>query len=227
MENVLNLIPYIILAIIPGLFNALVAWQELEKRYRHLIFYQPLKSRYSWIWLSIYILIPAIICWLIVINACAEKPNINWKLFLTILIYGICFPSLFDTIEKLALTFVNLSIVREWVDTFVENTILKQEHLKASIFWNALEQELKKSTNLSKSINYLKNYYFDKLFCTRNNLGYEDFQNKFEKILQQNDIDLQCQKLVTTCFKGIISRQDLPKILEQFNIPQSFIDRYF
>ncbi|WP_107667845.1 hypothetical protein [Cyanothece sp. BG0011] len=60
MDNLSNLVPYVILAIISGCINAFVAWQKLQKRCRYFLFYQPLKTVIFWIWLLMQIVIPAV-----------------------------------------------------------------------------------------------------------------------------------------------------------------------
>ncbi len=227
MDNISNLIPYITLATISGFINAFIAWQKLEKRCRYLLFYQPLKTFIFWVWLLIQILIPAVFFWFMVIEACAEKPSLNFQLITDVLVYGIFFQLFSDTTETLGITPVNIIIPLNWFDRFFYDKLKGKERAKISKFWNDLKQELKKLPDLSLGLDYLKDDYFDEIFFNQNVQEYQYFQNQLAAIKQQNDITLQSKELVSTCFKGIIPRQDLPEVLKQFNLPQNFIDEYF
>lgn len=68
----------------------------------------------------------------------------------------------------------------------------------------------------------MRNFFYVK-YNSINNEKYQYSKNKLEEIAQNNNIE----KLIATCFKEIIPRQDLPKVLEQFKLPQDFINRYF
>ncbi|MGK7933588.1 MAG: hypothetical protein AB4041_19450 [Microcystaceae cyanobacterium] len=76
-------------------------------------------------------------------------------------------------------------------------------------------------------MNFLKRQYFTQPYL--NSQEYEYFQRKLEEIAQESDPETQCNKLVITGFKGIIPRQDLPSILNQFylnfeNLVQDTLD---
>ena len=227
MNNISNLTPYVISASISGCINALIAWHKLEKRCRYLLFYQPLKTFIFWIWLLMQILIPAVFFWFMVIKACPEKPHIDVGLITNVLVYGIFFQLFSDTTEKLGITPVNVIIPLTWFDSFFYQKLLSKERVRSSIFWNNLAQELTNITDLSPGINYLKREYFDEIFFNQNVQEYQYFQNKLAEISQENDINRKCEQLMSTCFKGIIPRQDLREVLKQFPLSDDFIDEYF
>lgn len=226
MDNLSNLILYLILAFISGCINAFVAWRKFKKRCRYLLFYQPLKTIIFWIWLLIQILIPAVFFWFMVIEVCPEKPSLNLQLVTDVLVYGLFFQVFSDATETLGVTRVNVIIPLNWFDSFFYEELQAKERVKISIFWNHLRQELENSTDLSSGINYLKNDYFDKIFLGTEQ-EYQYFQNQLTEIKQESNIKLQSQALLSTCFKGIIPRQDLPEVLKQFNVAETFINQYF
>ncbi|MDJ0579533.1 hypothetical protein [Crocosphaera sp.] len=213
-----TLIPYIILGIFPGIINAYNAWQKFKKKSRLYIFFQPLRTFLFWVWLFIHILVPALIYWWLFITTCVEKPNIDLNFFFKVLIYGICFSSLFTNIEKMALIPVNLSILVDWINNLLEDNLRSKQRVKTANFWSGLQQELEKlkPRNLSKGLDYLENYYFvpplyEKEECTK-------LQNRLSEIRQERDRKSKCKRLVNQCFKGIIPRQDLPEILKEFKL---------
>jgi hypothetical protein len=226
MDNLSNLVPYVILAIISGCINAFVAWQKLQKRCRYFLFYQPLKTVIFWIWLLMQIVIPAVFFWFMVIEVCSEKPSLNIQLITDVLVYGIFFQVFSDTTETLGITAVNVIIPLTWFDRFFYDEVKAKQRRQITDFWHDLRQELKQKTDLSSGINYLKDDYFDRLFLGTEQ-EYQYFQNKLAEIKQESDINLQSKELISTCFKGIIPRQDLPEILKKFNLSQNFIHHYF
>lgn len=226
-NNLLNLIPYIILGIIPGIIHAYNAWLKFKQKCRFYIFFQTQKTKLFWVWLFVQIFIPALIYWWIFITNCVEKPNINPSFFFKVVIYGICFSSLFTNIEKMALIPVNLSILVDWINDLLEDDLRSKEGEKTAKFWSNLEKELKNLNpkDLLEGLDYLENHYFvptsyKKEECT-------ELQNRLSEVQQEKDRKGKCKKLVGKCFKGIISRQRLPGVLEEFNISDEFINKYF
>ncbi len=227
-NSLLTLIPYVILGIFPGVIHFYNAWQKFKQKCRYYIFFQPLKTFLFWVWLLIQILVPALIYWWIFITTCEQKPNINLNFVFKVVIYGICFSSLFTNIERMALIPVNLSIVVDWVDNLLKDDLLSQERVKTANFWSNLEKQMKnlELDNLSSGINYLKRHYFDQGFFNENLKEYQYFQNQLEEISQDLEKNTQCEKLISICLKEVIPRQDLPDVLKQFNLPDEFINIY-
>lgn len=228
-NSIQTLIPYIILAFIPGIMNAINAWEKLEKKCRIYIFFKPFKTIIFWVWLFIQILVPAVIYWWIFIQTCTEKPNIDLDFILKVVVYGISFSSLLTNIETQALIPVNVSIIVDRVDSLLVRFLQKTQLTKTANFWKSLEEEITKTEkqNLLSGLEYLEDSYFYVKYNNINKEKYQDFQNKLTEIKQQNDITLQSKELVSTCFKGIIPRRDLPDVLKQFNLSQNFINHYF
>lgn len=226
MDNLSNLILYIVLAFIAGCINAFVAWQKLKKRCRYFLFYKPFKTVIFWIWLLIQILIPAVFFWFMVIEVCPEKPSLDIQLMTDVLVYGIFFQVFSDTTETLGITAINVIIPLTWFDRLFYDEVKEKERRNISNFWHNLRQKLEQQTDLSSGINYLKDDYFDRIFLGTEQ-EYQYFQNKLGEIKQENNINIQSKELVSTCFKGIIPRKDLPEVLRQFNLPDEFIDQYF
>ncbi|WP_107667846.1 hypothetical protein [Cyanothece sp. BG0011] len=161
-----------------------------------------------------------------VIEVCSEKPSLNIQLITDVLVYGIFFQVFSDTTETLGITAVNVIIPLTWFDRFFYDEVKAKQRRQITDFWHDLRQELKQKTDLSSGINYLKDDYFDRLFLGTEQ-EYQYFQNKLAEIKQESDINLQSKELISTCFKGIIPRQDLPEILKKFNLSQNFIHHYF
>ncbi len=228
-NHLLTMIFYIILGIITGIINAWNAWQKLKQKCRYYIFFQPLKTFLFWVWLLIQILVPALIYWWIFITTCVEKPNINLNFFFKVVIYGICFSSLFTNIEKMALIPVNLSILVDWIDNLLQDKLRSKGRVKTANFWSDLETELKQLDleHLSSKINHLKKHYFSEEFFNGNVIEYQSFQNKLQEISDNKDKDTQCEKLISVCLKKMIPRQDLLEVLKQFKPSDEFMNKYY
>lgn len=222
-NSLLTPIWYIILGISTGIINAINAWDKLEKKCRIYIFFQPFKTFIFWVWLFIQILVPAVIYWWIFIKTCPEKPNIDLSFILKVVIYGISFSSLLTNIETQALIPVNVSIIVNRVDRLLEKFLQKTQLTKTANFWDSLEKEMEKLQDLSPGIKYLKDYYFYVKYNKINREKYQYFKNKLEEIAQNNNVG----ELIATCLKEIIPRQDLPEVLKQFNVPDTFVNKYF
>ncbi|MGK7880958.1 MAG: hypothetical protein AB4060_12785 [Crocosphaera sp.] len=222
-NSILTLIPYLILALFPGIINAINAWEKLEKKFRIYIFFQPFKTFVFWVWLFIQILVPAVIYWWIFITTCPEKPNIDLYFVLKVVVYGISFSSLLTNIETQALIPVNVSIIINRVDRLLERVVQKKQLIKTANFWDSLEEEMKTSEDLLKGIKYLKDNYFKVKYNSTNHEKYQYFKTQLEEITKNKNTE----ELVSTCFKGIIPRQDLPEVLKKFKISDEFINKYF
>ncbi|MDJ0600020.1 MAG: hypothetical protein QNJ37_14405 [Crocosphaera sp.] len=222
-NSISTLIPYIIIALIPGIINAVNACIKFEEKYLSYIFFKPLKTFPFWGWLLIQIYVPAQIYWWILILIFPEKPDINEKFILMVIIYGICFHPLLKYIEEQALISRNLSIILNWVDNLLEYYVQATQLEKTSTFWNDLEKEIEKIQDLSPALKYLKTYYFSQKFANINKEKYQYFKNKLEEIAQNNNTE----ELIATCLKGKIPRRDLPNVLKQFNVSDEFINKYF
>lgn len=227
--STLTLIPYLILALIPGSINAINAWEKLEKKCRIYIFFQPFKTSIFGVWLFIQILIPGVIYWWIFITTCNEKPNIDLYFILKVIVYGICFSSLLTNIETQALIPVNVSIIVNRIDRLLEKSLEKTQLTKTANFWKSLEEKMTEihKQNFLLGLEYLEDYYFYVKYNSIHQEKYQDFQNKLTEIKQENDINIQSKQLVKEIFKGKIPRQDLPEVLQQFNLPDEFINQYF
>ncbi|EAZ90267.1 hypothetical protein [Crocosphaera chwakensis] len=222
-STTLNLVPYIIIGFIPGIINGINAWITLEKKYFNYVFFKPLKSFLVWIWLLIQIYVPGQIYWWVITLIFPEKPDINVLFILMVVIYGICFPSLLDVIEQLAIIPRNVSIIINCVENLLEDYLTKRQTGKTSDFWSDLEEEIEKSSDLLGGIKHLKNHYFYVKYNRINEKKYQYFKKKLEKIAQNKNTE----ELISTCFKGIIPRQDLLGVLKKFKVSKNFIDRYF
>ncbi|MDJ0508137.1 MAG: hypothetical protein QNJ64_02605 [Crocosphaera sp.] len=222
-NSLLTTIWYIALGIGTGIIHAINAREKLEKKFRIYIFFQPFKTFIFWVWLSIQILIPAVIYWWIFIKTCPEKPNIDCYFILKVIIYGISFSSLLTNIETQALIPVNVSIIVNRVDRLLEKFLQKKQLTKTANFWDSLEKEMKQLEDLSPGIKYLKDYYFYVKYNSINKEKYQYFKNKLEKIAQNKNVE----ELIAICLKEIIPRQDLPEVLQQFHLSETFINQYF
>ena len=216
---------YILIAIIPGIVNIIVAGQELNQKCRFLPFFKPHKSWGFWIWLLLQFTAPILLFWWIA--SLNSKPTIDLILISKAIGLGVGFVAIFNaTVEVGNLSLEIKSLYSSLVD-IAYRLIADKQTRRTAEFWDNVEQELNKSNiNLISGLNYLA-YYFSCDSSLRQNQ--QKLQEKIDKLNQIKNITQQAEQVkeITNLIMFNVRRNDLPIVLSKFSCSQQLIDEYF
>jgi hypothetical protein len=87
-------LPWIAIALLPGLFNVIVAYKQLDERCRGLPFFEPWKSEGFWLWVFMQLITPGVAFWFIANLVAQPEPGFNLAMWA--IAFGLTFVSIFN-----------------------------------------------------------------------------------------------------------------------------------
>ena len=216
---------YIIIVILPGIINIIVAGQKFNQQCRFLPFFKPHKSLGFWIWLVLQFTIPILLFWYIAfLNS---KPNIDLALISKAVGVGVGFVAIFNANVELGILSLESKSLYDLIVQIAFILISKEQTRRTADFWHEIEQELNQpNTDLFSGIDYLEYYFSCDPFLKQNPQKLREKLNKLDRVrnITQN---VEQVKEITNLIMFNVRRNDLPKVLAKFSCSQQLIDKYF
>lgn len=212
----------VILALLAGFTNCLVAWIELDKKCRCLPFFEPQKSFGFWLWVSLQVSIPSLLFWYIF--SLNSKPEIDLILIFQALSTGIIFNAVLNASTEIGTFSINVKLFYDLILQEVYDSINSQYISKTAEFWVQLNQELNQNyINNDTGLLYLEQYFSNNISLDRDKK--EELQNKLKNI---RDLTQKTDKIRETIsiFKAEVRRKDLPRTLKNFNCSDRFLEAW-
>ncbi len=223
MKSLLDWLPYIGIAVIPGIVNLIAAWQELTKKCQFLPFFEPQKSLGFWVWAAIQLIFPVLLFWLV--SPIQTKPNIELKLIFEALGLGIGFVAFLNASTEVGTLSVKLKPVYDFFIGIAYELIEEKENTRSASFWKDIDIELNSSTaDLNAGLKYLESYFLVKL-----SLPEELKEKKQQKLQQLHSIKAKEEKVkaVKSFIMMNVRRKDLLEVLKEFKCRPGLLDSYF
>ena len=224
-KSLIEWLPYIGIAILPGIVNIIAAWQELNKQCRFLPFFKPHRSLGFWIWLLLQFTAPILL--FLGVNPLKSKPPIDLKLVFEALGLGVGFVVVLNaTTEVGSLSFKLKPVYNFFVD-IAYNLIANKQTGRTAAFWNDLEKELNQpNTNLIAGLNYLENYFNSDPALQRKQQELQEKLNKLDQARRKTPKQEQVKEIKSLIMMNV-RRNDLTEVLNNFNCRQELLNRYF
>lgn len=220
MSVLLEWLPWIVIALVPGLFNILVAFRQLDDDCKFLPFFEPWKSLGVWWWSLVQLALPAIAFWLI-FNLTA-KPRITFELVTLAIAFGLGFISIFNSYVETGFFNFDIKAIYSGFVGFAYDLIAAGQTRKAAAFWTAFENELNQSgTNVNQGLDYLENYFVIDPSLTLQEK--KDAQEKLDQVRVKSTRSEQAEAIRSLL---TVRRNDLPEVLWQFGCGET-LQKFF
>lgn len=218
--------PYLAIAAVPGVFNAMVAFAELSKACRSLIYFKPLRNPGVWLWIAVQCSFPAVSFWFFV--DLSSQPDINTALIVKVTGFGFGFAAALNGQLTIASERIDIKTIYAWFIKVSLEQIAKRETRRSSKFWDELEELLlqprpEQLNHLNRGAQRLVNYFRDDKSLSMDEQ--KRYQEKLSSLKQITDVTAKVTGIIGLMRE--IRPQDLPDILEKLGCDSTFIQRYF
>ncbi len=213
--------PWILVALIPGIFNVLVAYKRLDKECQFYPFFRPYQSFGFWIWLLINLILPALTFWML--YSVATKPAINPDLVTKAIVLGLVFTALVNAYVDTGFFGVDLKQFYSFLTGLAYGPIAAGQNLRSTNFWIDFQTELSQGNqNLEEILDFLEEYLLNDVSLT-----VEDKQNYQKQIAQARTVTPRREQVKIIKSLMFIRRRDLPTVLKRFGCSDAFLHHYF
>jgi hypothetical protein len=148
-------LPYLPVILIPGILHLFIAWSELNKQCRALIFFQPFRSPGMYLWSLLQFAAPsALTIWLLDLGS---QPAITYELYFDALLIGVGFVGVLNSTSER----IEIKPIYDTFLAFTYDMIADRQTVKSSIFWVAIESNLRKfeEEELEQVLRHLDEYF--------------------------------------------------------------------
>lgn len=221
MVWVLDWLPWIALATIPGLVNTVVAFGELNERCKELPFFEPYKIPGVWLWTAIEFLLPVGI-FLIRASLLAKPAIDSWLIFDAVLVYGVGFTALLNAKIKLGSGFYDIKSLYDALVGVAYGMIENNQKRRAAAFWTDIEAALNNLTDLSAGLTYLTNYFAIEVKNPQPEKNYERRLADAATLTPRTEQTKAIRSLLMD-----VNRRDLIDVLQRFGCPNNLLQTYF
>ncbi len=224
-KSLIEWLPYIAIAILPGIVNIIAAWQELNKQCRFLPFFKPHRSLGFWIWLLLQFTAPILL--FLGVNPLNPKPPIDLKLIFEALGLGVGFVVVLNATTEVGSLSFGLKPVYNFFIDIAYNLIANKQTGRTAAFWNDLEKELNRpQINLIAGLNYLENYFNSDPALRRKQQELQEKLTKLDQARRKTPKQEQVKEIKSLIMMNV-RRNDLTEVLNNFNCSQELLNRYF
>jgi hypothetical protein len=214
-------LPWILLILLCGAINAIVAYQKLYRDAKSP-FFQPWRIFGFYLWFLIQLALPGAFFWFY--TKLSTKPAINPELFLTSIAIGFFFMLFVNSNSDLGFVSFSIDKYYQFLNLLAYNQIAASQTGKITRFKQALQEHFVNSPNSVKpAIEYLQLYVDSDISLKFEEETRKEYQKQLEAILQQSD-PFSRAKATIGIVQKILRRHDYPDWLQTAKIPQPLID---
>ncbi|MGB3493379.1 MAG: hypothetical protein WBA57_11660 [Elainellaceae cyanobacterium] len=221
MNLLLVWIPWMAIAAIPGIFNILAAFEELNDRCRLLPFFEPLKTPGVWVWGVVQFGFPATLFW--GSASLGSQPSISPELISDAALFGLGFVAVLNAQIQIGANTIPIKSAYTYFINIAYRMIAHSQDDRVYRFWLDVQNALETVPDLSQGLDYLQEYYEIEVEITQQPMG--DVIQELEQIRDLSDRNDQARR-IKTLLKGV-SRKRLHGILKQFAVDDGLLKRYF
>jgi hypothetical protein len=219
MQWFLEFWPWLAIAVIPGCFNLVIAYEKLDRDCRSP-FFKPWQLVSFWGWIAIQILLPGLFFWLL--NNVSAKPTINPELFGKAVLSGLGFVAFVNANIDLGFQPIPLDKIYSFFTYLVYRRIAAMQTGRMAAFLSELQDALatKNLTQIESGLQYLANY-------ARADFALKDEERQkmltqIEQIRTQTVLLDQAKAITTLLIQGV-RRRDYPEVLKRFGCEDVFL----
>jgi hypothetical protein len=221
MNWVRDWLPWIVVAVIPGVFNLAVALRELAERCKFLPFFEPYKNPGVWLWAIVQFTFPIALFW--VTTFLPTRPNIDLKLVSWAVAFGLGFVTLLNARTEIGSRTYHLKSLYAFVVSIAYDMIAESQTRQAADFWTDVEDALTDCPDLNEGLDFLENYFASDVSLTAQEA--ESYRERLEQA-RTKAIGIEQAKATKTLIKEV-RRRDLPYVLIRFNCTTAVLNKYF
>lgn len=221
MNWLLNWLPWIAVAVIPGLFNLLAAFEELDERCKLLPFFEPMRNPGVWLWAVIQFSFPAVLFWMMA--ALSIRPEINLALLGSALGFGLGFVALLNASTQIGSRTYTIKPIYTFFIDRAYRWIASSQDDRVFEFWTDVEVALRQSPDLTEGLSILENYFAFQASLTRQST--ENYEAEISKIRLLGDRPEQARHTKVLLQK--VRRERLYGILRRFQVGDALLGKYF
>lgn len=221
MNLLLEWMPWMAIAAIPGIFNILAAFEELNDRCRLLPFFEPLKTPGVWVWGVIQFCFPAALFW--GSASLGSQPQLTPELIGNAALFGLGFVAVLNAQIQVGANTIPIKSAYTYFVNIAYRMIAYSQDNRVYEFWLDVQDALETVPDLTRGIDYLQEYYEIEVEITQQPLG--NAMQELEQIRELSDRNEQARR-IKTLLKGV-SRKRLYGILKQFQVNDSLLKHYF
>jgi len=217
----LEWIPWLAIAAIPGIFNTLAAFEELNDRCRLLPFFEPLKTPGVWVWSVVQFGFPAGLFW--GSTSLSSQPDINVELVSNAALFGLGFVAVLNAQIQIGANTIPIKSAYTYFINIAYRMIAHSQDDRVYRFWLDVQDALETVPDLSPGLDYLQEYYEIEVEITQQPMS--DVLQELEQIRDLSDRNDQARR-IKSLLKGV-SRKRLYGILKQFAVDDDLFKQYF
>lgn len=221
MSSVLAWLPWLAIAAVPGLINTLAAFEELNERCKLLPFFEPVRTPGVWVWGLIQFSFPTVLFW--GTSSLGDRPDINLRLLGEAAVFGIGFIALLNANIKIGANTIPIKSAYTFFINIAYRMIAYSQDNRVYEFWLDVQEAIAKSPDLTRGLDFLQEYLEIEVEITQRPIG--DVQEELKEIRALTDRTEQARR-IKTVLKNV-SRKRLYGILQQFQIDEALLHRYF
>lgn len=214
-------VPWLLVALIPGIINTFVAYGELAERCKIFPFFEPYKIPGVWLWVLIQITFPAGLFWLIA--TLSDRPDIDSRLVLEAIVFGAGFTAVLNASITIRTRTYSIKPI---YDRFIQIAYIlirnSEQGAKALEFWGDVEDALNTSPDFVDGLGYLEDYFTVEAAFV---LPPDDYEARLSEVLAEPNKSQQA-KLI----KGLLQkvrRERLFNTLTRFHVNEAILRKYF
>lgn len=221
MSELFKWLPWILVALIPGLLNLLVAFKQLADDCKFLPFFEPEKTPGVWIWAIAQLAFPSVLFWLT--DSFYLQPEINFSLIGRTIGFGLGFITIMNARTETGFFTLDIKTFYTRIVRLAYDLIAAQETARTAGFWVDVEQELlKKITDFTDGLNFLENYFKRDV-----SLSPEQIEDRQRKLEEARIKPLKSEQVKAIVALMDVRRMDLPSLLHRFGFSDEFMKKYF
>ncbi|MDX2097321.1 MAG: hypothetical protein SFW36_06050 [Leptolyngbyaceae cyanobacterium bins.59] len=220
MNEWLKLWPWVIVALIPGEINLMVAFKQLADDCKFLPFFEPYQSWGVWWWSLVQLASPSLLFWMMA--NLGSKPAIDYDLITQAIGFGIGFVTVLNSRTDTGFFTLNLKIVYARFVAVAYALIASKETRRTAAFWTDVERQLNLATDLSEGLDFLENY-----FRTDVSLTPEEKANRQQRLVEVRQKASRPEQAEAILALMDVRRRDLPDVLQRFQATPELLKKYF
>lgn len=220
MDRLIDWLPWLAVAVIPGFLNIIVAYVELDEKCKELPFFEPYKIPGVWMWAVIQFFLPAGLFW--GVFQLSARPPIDQALLLKAILSGVGAITLLNAEVKIGSERFNFkSRLYDPLIRIAYSLIENNQKRKAAEFWTDIRTELNETPGLGAGLVYLEEYFTIEVEPRPSN----SYVQRLHAIATISDKAEQV-RAITSLLKEV-NRQDLIYVLQRFQCRLDILTRYF
>lgn len=221
MTTFVEWFPWLAIAAIPGLFNIIAAFEELNERCKLLPFFDPIATPGVWVWGTIQFFFPGILFW--GTASLGSQPTITLRLLGEAAVFGIGFIAVLNANIRIGTNTIPIKSAYTFFVNIAYRIIAYNQDDRVYEFWLDVQDALETSADMSRGLDFLQEYFEIEVEITQQPLG--NFKDELDQIRELSDRPQQARRIKSLLKR--VSRKRLQGILRQFQIDRGILQRYF